>query len=105
MKDFLDVKHSGSSGVALIGLAIGAVAVGGFAVGAFVIGRLVIRRVSIESAKFKSLQIQDLTVTRLRAAELVVSDSLKLPESSIDGGISAKNARLSRIDVTHRVRI
>jgi hypothetical protein len=55
------------------------VAVGAFAIGAFAIGRLVIRRLSVENAKFRSLEIQDLTVTRLRAAEVIVGDSLKLP--------------------------
>ena len=41
-------------------------------------------RVLVESAEFKSLEIQDLTVTRLRAAEVTVSDSLKVPESNVD---------------------
>jgi len=42
----------------------------------------------IESAKFKSLEIQDLTVTRLHAAEVTVSESLKLPGSNVDRKIS-----------------
>jgi len=49
---------------------------------------LAIRRVSIGSAEFKSLAIQELTVTRLRAAEVTVSDSLKLSGSNVDRKIS-----------------
>ncbi len=36
-----------------------------------------------------SLEIQDLTVTRLRAAEVTVNDSLQLPGSSVDHKISS----------------
>ena len=62
---------------------------GTFAIGALAIGRLAIRRLSVESAKFKSLEIQDLAVTRLRAAEVIVCDSLKLPGSNGDHKISS----------------
>jgi hypothetical protein len=58
------------------------------AIGAPSIRRLAIRRVLIESAEFKSLEIQDLSVTRLRAAEITVSDSVKLPRSNVDRKIS-----------------
>lgn len=47
-------------------------------------GRLAIRRVAIESAALRSLHIEELTVTRLRAAEVTVSDSLELPEVHAD---------------------
>jgi hypothetical protein len=40
---------------------------------------LAIRHVLVERAEFTSLEMQDLTVTRLRAAEVTVSDSLTLP--------------------------
>jgi hypothetical protein len=43
------------------------------------IGRLAIRRILIEGAEIKSLEMQELTVKRLHAAEVTVSDSLKLP--------------------------
>lgn len=71
-------------GVAMIASAIGAVAVGAFAIGALAIGRLAIRRLSVESLEFKSLKIQDLTVARLHAAEVTVSESLKLPGTDVD---------------------
>lgn len=66
-----------------------AVAVGAFAIGALAIGRLAIRRLAVENAKFKSLEIADLTVTRLHAAEVTVSQSLKLPGSNVDQTISS----------------
>ena len=47
------------------------------------IWRLAIRRVLVDTAEFKSFNIQDLTVTRLRAAGVNVSDSLKLPRSNV----------------------
>jgi hypothetical protein len=72
----------------MIGTAIGAVAVGAFAIGALAIGRLAIR-VVIDCAKLKSLEIQDLTVTRLRAAEVTVSDSLNLPGGDVDRKFSS----------------
>jgi hypothetical protein len=81
MKHFRDSKDSGSRAVALIATSIGAVAVGAFAIGALAVGRLAVRRIVVGSAKFKSLEIQDLTVTRLHAAEVIVSESLKLPKS------------------------
>jgi len=59
------------------------------AVGALSIRRLAIRRILIESAEFKSLEIQDLIVTRLRAAEVTVTDSLTLPGSCVDHEISS----------------
>jgi len=43
------------------------------------IRRLGIRGVFIESAKLKSFELEDVTVT-LRAAEVTVTDSLRLPE-------------------------
>jgi len=84
MKDFRSSTPLGVRGVALIATAIGAVAVGAFAIGALAIGRLAIRRVVVERAEFKSLEIRDLTVTRLHAAEVTVSDSLKVPGSNVD---------------------
>ena len=56
---------------------------------ALAIGRLAIRHVVVDSAKLKSLEIQDLTVTRLHAAEVTVSDSLKLPGDEVDRKISS----------------
>ena len=47
-----------------------------FAIGALAIGRLAICRVLVESAEFQSVTIQHLTLTRLRAAEIIVSDSI-----------------------------
>jgi hypothetical protein len=90
MKDQHSSQNPNFRGAALIATAIGAVAVGAFAIGALAIGRLAIRRVVIESAKLKSPEIQDLTVTRLHAAEVTVSDSLKLPESNADPKISSE---------------
>jgi hypothetical protein len=78
-------KRQDLRGLAIIATAIGAVAIGAFAIGALSIRRLVIRRVVIECGEFKSLAIQDLTVTRLRAAEVTVSDSLKLPVTDSSG--------------------
>ncbi|SRR5712692_7413170 len=89
MRDPLGSQSLGFRGVAMIATAIGAVAVGAFVIGALAIRRLAIRRVVIDSAEFKSLQIRDLTVTRLRAAEVTVSDSLKLPGSNVDPKISS----------------
>ena len=40
------------------------------------------RHIPVESAKFKSLKLQYLTVTRLRVAEVTVSNSIKLPEGT-----------------------
>jgi hypothetical protein len=89
MKDQHGSESANLRGVALIASASRAVAVGAFAIGALAIGRLAIRRVVIDSAKLKSLEIQDLTVTRLRAAEVTVSASLKLPESDVSSRISS----------------
>jgi hypothetical protein len=83
-----DSQSLGFRGVAMMAAAIGAVAVGAFAIGALTIRRLTIRRVVIGSAEFKTLEIRDLTVKRLRAAEVTVSDSLKLPGSDISPKIS-----------------
>jgi hypothetical protein len=49
---------------------------------------LAIRRVVVGSVEFKSLKIQDLTVKRLRASEVIVSDSLELPESDVERKVS-----------------
>jgi len=84
MKELHSPKSQGFRGLALIAAAIGAVAAGAFAIGPLAIGKLAIRRLSIENAEFKSLEIQDLTVSRLRAAEVTVSESLKLPGTSVD---------------------
>ena len=65
--------------VAMIATAVGAVAVGAFAIGALAIGRLAIRRIVIDSAQLKHFKIEDLTVTRLRAAEVTITDSLEAP--------------------------
>jgi hypothetical protein len=65
--------------VAMMATAVGAVAVGAFAIGALAIGRLAIRRIVIDSAQLKGLKIEDLTVTRLRAAEVNITDSLETP--------------------------
>jgi hypothetical protein len=85
MKDLNRSKRQDLRGLAVIATAIGAVAIGAFAIGALSIRRLAIRRVFIECGEFKTLAIQDLTVTRLRAAEVTVSDSLKLPETNTSG--------------------
>jgi hypothetical protein len=79
MKELRSSKSLGFRGVAMIATAIGALT----------IRRLAIRRVLIGSAEFKSLEIQDLTVTRLRAAEITVSDSLQLPGSNVNHQISS----------------
>jgi hypothetical protein len=89
MKKLHSSESLGFRGVAIIATGIGAVAVGAFAIGALAISRLAIRRVLVESAKFKFLEIEDLTVTRLHAAAVTVSDSLKLPESNADHKISS----------------
>jgi hypothetical protein len=83
-KENPDSKDLGFRGVAIVATAIGAMAVGAVAVGAFAIGalsirRLAIRRVAIDIGELKSLHIQDLTVERLHAAEVTVSESLKVP--------------------------
>jgi hypothetical protein len=82
-------KNLSFRGVAMIAAAIGAVAVGEFAIGALTIRRLTVRCVLVGSAEFKSVEIQDLFVTRLRVAEVTVSDSLKLPGSNVDPKISS----------------
>ncbi len=69
--------------VAMIATAVGAVAVGAFAIGALAIGRLAIRRIVIDSAELKNLRIEDLTVIRLRAAEVVITDSLEVPGNDV----------------------
>lgn len=79
MKERNSSKAIAFRGVAMTATAIGAVAVGAFAIGALAIGRLAIRRLLVERVKFKSLEIEELTVTRLRAGEVTVSESLKLP--------------------------
>src|ERR1700690_4956 len=84
MPEIRNRKALSTGGVAMIATAIGAVAVGAFAIGALAIGRLAIRRLSVERAQLKSLEIEDLTVRRLRAAEVVVSDSLTLPANNAD---------------------
>ena len=98
MRDGRSSRQLGFHAMAMIATAIGAVAVGAFAIGALTVRRLTIRRVLIESAEFKSLKIQDLTVARLRAAEVTVSDSLRLPEA-----MSAPGPRDERSPVVSEV--
>src|SRR5215471_16698858 len=83
MKELNRSKRPGFRAVAMMATAIGAVAVGAFAIGALAIGRLAIRRLLVERVKFKSVEIDELSVTRLRAAEVIVSDSLELPGSQV----------------------
>jgi hypothetical protein len=78
----------GFHGVAIIATAIGAVAVGAFAIGALAIGRLAIRRVQLDNAKIRSLEIDNLVVKRIRAADVTVSGSLKLPAGDIERQLS-----------------
>jgi hypothetical protein len=82
MKDQRSFAPLSFPAVATIATAMGAVAVGAFAIGALAVGRLAIRRLEVEKAYLKSVEIEDLTVTRLHAAEVTVSDSLKLPRSN-----------------------
>lgn len=65
--------------MALIATAIGATAIGAFAIGALAIGRLLIRNLSVDRAKLCHLEIGDLDMSRLRARNLVVTDSLEIP--------------------------
>jgi hypothetical protein len=82
MKEPRNSQSLGLRGVVMIATALGAVAIGTFAIGALSIRRLAIRRVVIDGTEFKSLKIRDLTVSRLHAAEVTFSDSLKLPGSN-----------------------
>jgi len=75
-------QPSAAQSALLIAIAVGAAAVGAMAIGALIIGRLSIRRVRIDRADLKSLAIDDLTVTRLRAREVTVIESIELPEGS-----------------------
>jgi hypothetical protein len=70
-------KYLRLSGAATIVTAMGAVAIGALA-----IGRLAIRHIAIERAKLKSVEMQDRSVTRLRVAEVTVTDSIQLPDST-----------------------
>jgi hypothetical protein len=81
-------KRLGLGAMAMIATAAGAGAVGAFAIGALAIRWLAIQRVVIDAAEFKSPAIQDLPVTRLRAAEVIVSDSLNLPGSNAERSFS-----------------
>ncbi|HEY7290372.1 MAG TPA: hypothetical protein VH583_11105 [Vicinamibacterales bacterium] len=72
-------------GFAAIGTAVGALAIGAVAAGAFAIGVLAVRRMAIrnlvvDGARFRSLEIGELTVKRLRAEEVIVAESLTLPQ-------------------------
>lgn len=80
MDEIRSSKSMKLRGVTAIAIATGAVAIGAFAIGALAIGRLAIRHIAVERAKFKCLEIEDLCVTRLRVAEVTVSDSIKLPD-------------------------
>ena len=82
MKELQSPKHLSFGGVVMIATAIGSAAVGAFAIGALAIRRLAIGRLVVGGVKFKSLEIQDLTVMRIHAAEVTVSDFLKLPENA-----------------------
>jgi hypothetical protein len=73
---------------ALVAAAAGAVAVGAFAIGALAIGRLAIRRIVAGKVEFKSVKIRDLAVSRLRAGEVTVSGSLKLPATRFESKTS-----------------
>ena len=75
-------KYLRLSGAATIATAMGAVAIGAVAIGALAIGRLAIRHIAIERAKLKSVEMQDRSVTRLRVAEVTVTDSIQLPDST-----------------------
>jgi drug/metabolite transporter superfamily protein YnfA len=48
----------------------------------------------IEGAEIKSLEMQELTVKRLHVAEVTVNESLKLPGSDVNRGISSRRAQL-----------
>ena len=70
-----------SIGSAAIGAnALGALAVGAFALGAFAIGGLIIGKVVVGKAKLKTASIDSLTIGSLRVRELVVTDSLHVPD-------------------------
>ena len=83
MDELASSKRLTVRAVAMIATAVGAVAVGAFAIGALAIGRLAIRRIVIDNAELKNLKIEDLTVTRLRAAEVTITDSLEVPATRI----------------------
>jgi len=51
-------------------------------------------RILIEGAEIKSLEMQELTVKRLHVAEVTVNESLKLPGSDVNRGISSRRAQL-----------
>jgi hypothetical protein len=50
-------------------------------IGALAIRRLTIQSIGLDRAENQVSRVQDLTVTPLRAAEVIVSDTLKLPAS------------------------
>jgi hypothetical protein len=77
-------ESAGMRGVAIMAAAIGATAVGALAIGALAIGRLAIGHVAVGSVKLKKLEIEELTVRRLRAGEVIVSESLELPEGNLE---------------------
>jgi hypothetical protein len=71
-------KSLSLGGAAMIATAI--VAVGACAIDALAVGWLVALHLSIDRTQLNSLEIENLTVRRLYAAEVVVSDSLTVPE-------------------------
>jgi hypothetical protein len=79
-------QHVSVGGAAAAATAIGALAVGAVAIGALAIGFLAIRRLRIDKASLGSLEIDDLTVNRLRAAEIIVTDALRLPTAHSSEG-------------------
>lgn len=77
----------GTAAIAVV--SIGAVAVGAVAIGAMTIGRLAIRRIAIEAAQIRSLEIEELNVRRLRAADVEVSGTLRMPASELSAGAAS----------------
>jgi hypothetical protein len=84
MKELRESESLGLRGVAIIAAAIGAVVVRAFAIGALAIRRWATSRVAVGGAKFEPLEIQDLTAARLGAAEVAVSESLRLAVSTCE---------------------
>lgn len=64
----------------MIAIAIGG-SPGAHSRSALIIGRLAIRHISIERTKLRALEIEDLRVTRMRVAEVMITDTIKLPDT------------------------
>jgi hypothetical protein len=86
-------KSMSLGGLTMIATAMGAVAVGAFAIGAFAIGRLAVGRLVVGNVKFKSVEIETLSVSRLRAADVTVTNSVKLPVRDVDQNLPMATAR------------